>query len=88
MLDLEKMLGTQVSIDLINPNLKSEKEWFGKWNNNPLLFNIRDKEFMNAVFNGGLSFKNGDVLFCDLFLRKGNEVIAENCNLNTSRKPV
>jgi hypothetical protein len=73
--ELSRIVDENARIQIISPVLKDENyKWRGLYDNNPIEFYMKDKDFKNSVIGEGVQFKNGTTIDCLLEInRKTNE---------------
>ncbi|MDO5570190.1 MAG: hypothetical protein Q4F97_01815 [Bacteroidales bacterium] len=69
--DLEPDVNENATIEIVSPVLKKGKyKWVGIYNEEVIQFNMKSNEFKTLVQTGGIEFKNGSSIICNLITNK------------------
>lgn len=76
--ELKPLKDSSAYIEIVAPVLKDGKaKWKGIYDNQPISFSMKDKQFKIAVVSKQLSFKNGDGIICVLQIHKKVDELGE-----------
>lgn len=65
--ELPAEIDEKAIIEIISPVLKSGNyKWKGLYDNEPISFNMKDKDFKTSIIRDGVKFKNGTIIECVL----------------------
>ena len=78
--ELKPVTDEDAKIEIISPVLKDGNyKWRGIYNNEPISFYMKDKEFKNKIIRDGVQFKNGSFIDCVLDMERKINNAGEVC---------